>query len=56
MNKYTKLVIFLFFITSLIANGQDGYTFTMKKDLACTPVKNQSLIVNLLVFLGNFNV
>lgn len=42
MNKYTRLVIFLLFVTTVIANGQDGYIFTTKKDLACTPVKNQS--------------
>lgn len=52
MNKYTKLVILLLFVTTIIANGQDGYTFTMKKDLACTSVKNQNVTSTCWCFSG----
>ena len=42
MNKIFKLIILLLLVSTL-ANSQDsGYIFTMKKEIACTPVKNQS--------------
>jgi bleomycin hydrolase len=44
-------VILLLFIT-LSANGQDTFNFTMKKDLACTPVKNQSASSTCWCFSG----
>jgi bleomycin hydrolase len=42
MNKTFRLVILLIFV-AVIANGQEtGFTFTMKKEMAYTPVKNQA--------------
>src|SRR5512133_2966343 len=42
MNKTYRLVILLIFVAG-IANGQEtGFTFTMKKEMAYTPVKNQA--------------
>ena len=42
MNKIFKLIILLLLVSTL-ANSQDSvYIFTMKKEIACTPVKNQS--------------
>jgi bleomycin hydrolase len=40
--KKILLPVLLLIIASAIAAGQEGYFFTMKKELACTPVKNQS--------------
>ncbi len=42
MNKIFRLIILLLLVSTL-ANSQDsGYIFTMKKEIACSPVKNQS--------------
>jgi bleomycin hydrolase len=42
MNKIFRLIILLLSVVS-IANGQEkGFTFTMKKEMAYTPVKNQA--------------
>jgi bleomycin hydrolase len=42
MNKFIKL-FFLLVLTGAFAYGQGtGYVFTVKKEMACTPVKNQS--------------
>ena len=52
MSKFFKLFI-LFFLVSIIANGQEtGYIFTMKKELACTPVKNQNATSTCWSFSG----
>jgi len=42
MNKIFRLIITLLLV-STFANSQDtAYVFTMKKELPCTPVKNQA--------------
>jgi len=52
MNKLIKLSL-LFFLVSTLSFGQEtGYTFTIKKDLACTPVKNQSATSTCWCFSG----
>jgi len=52
MNKLIKLSQ-LFFLVSTLSFGQEtGYTFTIKKDLACTPVKNQSATSTCWCFSG----
>lgn len=53
MNKFTRLSILLLLVTTLAANSQEtGYVFTMKKDLPCTPVKNQSATSTCWCFSG----
>ncbi len=52
MNKLFKLVILLLLVSTL-ANSQDtGYIFTMKKELACTSVKNQNATSTCWCFSG----
>ena len=52
MNKILRLVI-LVLLAGTMAYGQDsGFTFTMKKELACTPVKNQSATNTCWCFSG----
>ncbi len=52
MNKVIKLVILLLLVCTL-ANGQEtGYIFTMKKELPCTPVKNQNATSTCWCFSG----
>ena len=52
MNKVIKLVILLLLVSTL-ANGQEtGYVFTMKKELPCTPVKNQNATSTCWCFSG----
>jgi bleomycin hydrolase len=52
MNKSLKLVV-LFLLVSSMAFGQETvYQFTMKKELACTPVKNQSATSTCWCFSG----
>lgn len=44
---------FLIFLAGAIVNGQDkGYIFTAKKDLACTPVKDQAATNTCWCFSG----
>lgn len=52
MKKIFQLII-LFVLAGTMAFGQEtGYTFTMKKELACTPVKNQSSTSTCWCFSG----
>jgi bleomycin hydrolase len=52
MNRIFRLII-LFLLVSTLANSQEaGYIFTMKKELACTPVKNQSSTSTCWCFSG----
>ncbi len=52
MKKIFQLII-LFVLTGTIAFGQEtGFAFTMKKELACTPVKNQSSTSTCWCFSG----
>jgi bleomycin hydrolase len=52
MNKIFRLIILLLLVSTL-ANGQEtGYVFTLKKELACTPVKNQSSTSTCWCFSG----
>jgi bleomycin hydrolase len=53
MNKSLRLVILFLLVTTMAANSQEtGYTFTMKKELACTPVKNQNASSTCWCFSG----
>jgi len=52
MNKLIKLSL-LFILLGTLAFGQEtGYVFTMKKDLPCTPVKNQNATSTCWCFSG----
>jgi bleomycin hydrolase len=52
MNKFFRLVTF-FILLSTIANSQEtGYIFSIKKEMACTPVKNQSATNTCWCFSG----
>jgi bleomycin hydrolase len=42
MNRTLKLIILLFLVSTLVYSQETGFVFTMKKELACTPVKNQN--------------
>ena len=42
MNKFLKLTLLLLLAGTVLFGQETGYVFTMKKELACTPVKNQS--------------
>jgi bleomycin hydrolase len=52
MNKSIKLVILLLFVSSIAFSQEAAYTFTMKKELAYTPVKNQSATSTCWCFSG----
>ena len=52
MNKLIKLTVFLLLVSTLAYSQETGYSFTMKKDLACTPVKNQSATSTCWCFSG----
>ena len=52
MNKIFRLVILLLLVSTLANSQETGYNFTMKKDLACTPVKNQSSTSTCWCFSG----
>jgi bleomycin hydrolase len=52
MNKLIKLSL-IFVLLGTLAFGQEtGYVFTMKKDLPCTPVKNQNATSTCWCFSG----
>jgi bleomycin hydrolase len=52
MNKLIKLSL-LFVLLGTLAFGQEtGYVFTLKKDLPCTPVKNQNATSTCWCFSG----
>jgi bleomycin hydrolase len=42
MNRIIKIGVLFLLISSLAIGQETGYVFTMKKEMACTPVKNQS--------------
>ncbi len=42
MNKILRLVILLLLVSTFTFGQETGYVFTIKKELACTPVKNQA--------------
>ena len=42
MNKTIRLIVLLLLVSTITYSQETGYIFTMKKDLACTPVKNQN--------------
>jgi bleomycin hydrolase len=52
MNKIFRLIILLLLVTTLASSQQTGYVFTMKKDLPCTPVKNQNATSTCWCFSG----
>src|SRR5512135_1151002 len=41
MNKIIRLIVLLLFVSTLTFSQQTGYVFTLKKEMACTPVKSQ---------------
>ena len=51
MKKIFPLII-LILVTALTYGQQSGYTFTMKKEMACTPVKNQNSTSTCWCFSG----
>jgi bleomycin hydrolase len=52
MNKFFKLVILLILISTIANSQETGYIFSIKKELACTPVKNQSATNTCWCFSG----
>jgi len=52
MNKFFKLSLPFLLVATLAFSQETGYTFTMKKDLACTPVKNQNASSTCWCFSG----
>jgi bleomycin hydrolase len=42
MNKIFKLTLLILMAGTMLYGQESGYVFTMKKDLPCTPVKNQA--------------
>jgi len=52
MNKFFKLVILLILISTIASSQETGYIFSIKKELACTPVKNQSATNTCWCFSG----
>jgi bleomycin hydrolase len=52
MNKTLKLVILLLFVCTLANSQETGYIFTMKKEMPCTPVKNQNATSTCWCFSG----
>jgi len=52
MNKFIKLSLPFLLVATLAFSQETGYTFTMKKDLACTPVKNQNASSTCWCFSG----
>jgi bleomycin hydrolase len=52
MKNYFGLIILLFLISTLAFSQETGYTFTMKKEIPCTPVKNQNATYTCWCFSG----
>jgi Aminopeptidase C len=52
MNKILKLVGLLLLVSTLAMSQETGYVFTMKKELPCTPVKNQNATSTCWCFSG----
>lgn len=52
MNKFFKLLILLILISTIASSQETGYIFSIKKELACTPVKNQSATNTCWCFSG----
>jgi len=52
MNKIFRLALLLLLSSSMANSQETGYTFTVKKDLPCTPVKNQSATSTCWCFSG----
>lgn len=52
MNRIFKLTVLLLFVSTFANSQGTGYVFTMKKELTCTPVKNQSSTSTCWCFSG----
>jgi bleomycin hydrolase len=52
MNRITKLSILFLLVGTMVFGQETGFVFTMKKDLPCTPVKNQSATSTCWCFSG----
>lgn len=52
MNKTFKLVLLLILVGTIGFSQETGYVFTMKKEMACTPVKNQNATSTCWCFSG----
>jgi len=52
MYKISKLVLILLFISTIANSQETGYIFTIKKELPCTPVKNQNATSTCWCFSG----
>src|ERR1035437_3621601 len=52
MKNYFGLIILLFLISTLAFSQETGYIFTIKKEIPCTPVKNQNATYTCWCFSG----
>jgi len=52
MNKLFKFFVLFLLLSASAYSQETGYTFTMKKELGCTPVKNQSATSTCWCFSG----
>ena len=52
MKKFIRLPILFLLVGTFAFSQETGYVFTMKKELACTPVKNQSATSTCWCFSG----
>jgi bleomycin hydrolase len=52
MKKILNIIILLILAGSLAYSQETGFTFTMKKEMACTPVKNQNASSTCWCFSG----
>jgi len=52
MKNFIKLTLILLLISTFTYSQETGFTFTMKKDIPCTPVKNQSATNTCWCFSG----
>jgi bleomycin hydrolase len=52
MKNTLKLILSFLLLSTVLFGQETGYTFTMKKEIACTPVKNQSSTSTCWCFSG----
>lgn len=52
MKNILRFVLFFLLLSTVVTAQETGYTFTMKKELACTPVKNQGATNTCWCFSG----
>ena len=52
MNRIFRLIVLLIYTCTAVSGQQAGYVFTIKKEMPCTPVKNQSSTSTCWCFSG----